>query len=480
MKAKSLSEIDILKGQTVAQKSMEPEMIYRDNADKNNKTEEMAPSEKTVKVQENEDVFGENMGDKNHPEFKQNEIDAITESMDGAPLSAELLDIDKSLDKGIVKKDDPEAPHQAVTSEKAVLNENKSIYFDHVQENSSEKKSVLDDQPPKDAIKRTVSVPLNTNNPEYGREKKEGAPESSVEKEAPEKADKAVKSVQTDTKYLEGIHEKNAEIKGKREFWQPDINKIIQGAFLKLQSASEKTIGLNLEKKAPAVFSPLPEWPRKSNIRLDRTEAGTQYDKPPEKEENAVSEMIKEQNKKNTEPDVEMSSIGIPLDESLFLKDLKIEVLVRNDEDSGIFISLLKNPYLSLRKRHTWGDEKKVQFFIITETERENDTEREVKKVFSVAKIDSGIYTFVMENRVAAPYKTDVLFVFYERQKHARMKEYKDVIVSPFSKTLFRFVLPDALFWDDKDRFTGSFEDSDSITKFNNETGFLWREEKDY
>lgn len=411
MKAKSLSEIDILKGQTVAQKSMEPEMIYRDNADKNNKTEEMAPSEKTVKVQENEDVFGENMGDKNHPEFKQNEIDAIAESMDGAPVSAELLDIDKSLDKGIVKKDDPEAPHQAVTSEKA---------------------------------------------------------------------DKAVKSVQTDTKYLEGIHEKNAEIKGKREFWQPDINKIIQGAFLKLQSASEKTIGLNLEKKAPAVFSPLPEWPRKSNIRLDRTEAGTQYDKPPEKEENAVSEMIKEQNKKNTEPDVEMSSIGIPLDESLFLKDLKIEVLVRNDEDSGIFISLLKNPYLSLRKRHTWGDEKKVQFFIITETERENDTEREVKKVFSVAKIDSGIYTFVMENRVAAPYKTDVLFVFYERQKHARMKEYKDVIVSPFSKTLFRFVLPDALFWDDKDRFTGSFEDSDSITKFNNETGFLWREEKDY
>jgi hypothetical protein len=41
------------------------------------------------------------------------------------------------------------------------------------------------------------------------------------------------------------------------------------------------------------------------------------------------------------------------------------------------------------------------------------------------------------------------------------------------------FVLPDAVFWDDEKFFSGSIEDSDSITKFNAETGFVWKEGKD-
>lgn len=376
MKAKASPEIDALKEQAAAQKSMEPEMIYRNNAGKNNKKEEIAPSEETVKVQENEDVLGENMGDKNHLELKQNESDTVTEVMDGAFVSDEPLDIEKGLDKEIVKKDDPEAPQQAATSEKAVLNENRAIYSDQVQENLSEKKADTQD-----------------------------------------------------------------------------------------------------EKTAPVVFTPLTEGPRKSDILIDGAEAVAQYDNPPEKEDNMALEK-KDLVEKDNGVKPEKPSLGLPLDGPLFLKDIKIEVLVRDGEDSGVFIYLLKNPYLSLRKRHTWGKEKKVR--ISEESGILTDATKEKKKIFSVAKAGEGVYTFVMDNRVAAPYNTGVLFLLYGGQKHERRKEIKSVSVPPSSMARFMFVLPEAVFWDDEDFFTGSIEDSDSITKFNDETGFSWREEKEF
>lgn len=41
---------------------------------------------------------------------------------------------------------------------------------------------------------------------------------------------------------------------------------------------------------------------------------------------------------------------------------------------------------------------------------------------------------------------------------------------------LARILMPDGIFWDDESSFTGTMEDSDSITRFNTETGLVWRE----
>jgi hypothetical protein len=43
-----------------------------------------------------------------------------------------------------------------------------------------------------------------------------------------------------------------------------------------------------------------------------------------------------------------------------------------------------------------------------------------------------------------------------------------------------RFLMPDAVFWDDEDFFSGNIEDSSYITKFNYDKGLIWKEEKDY
>jgi hypothetical protein len=41
---------------------------------------------------------------------------------------------------------------------------------------------------------------------------------------------------------------------------------------------------------------------------------------------------------------------------------------------------------------------------------------------------------------------------------------------------LARILMPEGIFWDDESSFSGTLEDSDSVTRFNTETGLVWRE----
>jgi hypothetical protein len=36
--------------------------------------------------------------------------------------------------------------------------------------------------------------------------------------------------------------------------------------------------------------------------------------------------------------------------------------------------------------------------------------------------------------------------------------------------------MPDAILWEDESAFTGSMQDSAGVTKFNSETGLIWKE----
>ena len=45
-------------------------------------------------------------------------------------------------------------------------------------------------------------------------------------------------------------------------------------------------------------------------------------------------------------------------------------------------------------------------------------------------------------------------------------------------KVLLKVLMPEGILWDDDKAFTGSIEDSDSVTKFNGQTGLTWKEYK--
>jgi hypothetical protein len=101
-----------------------------------------------------------------------------------------------------------------------------------------------------------------------------------------------------------------------------------------------------------------------------------------------------------------------------------------------------------------------------------------VKRSVLVENAEKGIYTFVMENNAASACEADLSFVFYKGGRKERTKKYDAVKISGNGAARFKFVFPDMIFWDDEDAFTGSIEDSDSLTKFNSDTGLLWKEEK--
>jgi hypothetical protein len=102
------------------------------------------------------------------------------------------------------------------------------------------------------------------------------------------------------------------------------------------------------------------------------------------------------------------------------------------------------------------------------------------EKVMSVPIAERGTYAFHILNTSKAVRLLDVSFRFYDGAKVIRVKHYPAVGLPGGAAATYRFIMPDAIFWDEEDRFAGSIEDSDSITKFNDATGLFWREEKDH
>ncbi len=174
----------------------------------------------------------------------------------------------------------------------------------------------------------------------------------------------------------------------------------------------------------------------------------------------------------------EKTVIGFPMPDAFFLKDIKIQVSLKGTEMPEVSRRLLERP-LSDDAGSATAENHEVA--VKEETEDIAIGGRvSTEKMFTVAKAGKGIYTFVMENKGEKPYEADMTFVLYGGENRERIKTYKDLRLLPGTALRFRFMLPQAVFWDDEDRFTGSIEDSNYITKFNYNSGLVWKEKKDY
>ena len=96
------------------------------------------------------------------------------------------------------------------------------------------------------------------------------------------------------------------------------------------------------------------------------------------------------------------------------------------------------------------------------------------KSVFEFEMADKAVYTFRVENKGAASRVFSVEF----RLRGGRLKLYKEVSLGTEEAKSFKFLMPEAVFWDDEERFSGSIEGADSVTKFDDASGLVWKEEK--
>ncbi len=86
-----------------------------------------------------------------------------------------------------------------------------------------------------------------------------------------------------------------------------------------------------------------------------------------------------------------------------------------------------------------------------------------------------GIYEFrVTEAEVSAMEASCVVTITTGDKR----KKVKDVGSKSLSEktSLVRILMPEGMVWEDDSNFTGSIEDSESITRYNSDTGLVWKE----
>jgi hypothetical protein len=191
------------------------------------------------------------------------------------------------------------------------------------------------------------------------------------------------------------------------------------------------------------------------------------------KENKAANNEIKRDSKKS-ESEAGKPPVGISMPVALFLKDIKIEVSGAG-EISGLSVRLLKRPYPA----DSMVNRAEKQEIGLTE-EKEGDPNGAGSRTFSVSRAEKGIYTFLITNKAEKACDVDVVFRFYDGEPGARIKGYSAVRLLTGKIAKFMFVMPDMIFWDDEDRFSGVIEDSTSVTKFIYDSGLVWKEDKDF
>jgi len=168
--------------------------------------------------------------------------------------------------------------------------------------------------------------------------------------------------------------------------------------------------------------------------------------------------------------------LGMPLPEVLFFKDVQIEIYLKGGGIPSVFTRFTKKPYPLPSRKTVTKQEEAVES--TTNTNIRGLDIPGIKHTISVARAEKGQYSFAIENRGKDGYEADILFHFFEGQEKDRIKEYRKVQLPAGAIFRVRFVLPDAIFWDDE-VFSAEIEDSQYITKVQSESGLVWREEKE-
>jgi hypothetical protein len=167
------------------------------------------------------------------------------------------------------------------------------------------------------------------------------------------------------------------------------------------------------------------------------------------------------------------AEIGLPV---YLPMDIEVEVFLEGEE-TGVSFRLL-------RKAHPMagGKGEKGQADLADELEKRSIVgSASLKEVFSLARASKGVYSFIVESDRWDVRYVDLTFRLYGGRSSEKLKEYKRVEVGRELPSLeVKFIMPEAVFWDDEDYFTGTIEGPSAVTKFNDETGLIWKEKTAY
>lgn len=396
---------------------------------------------------------------KNEMEISQKESDAKAET--GKPeMKPELKIPDEKEDEKIAEKTYPETREQGMQKKESEEREDAPLKTEHEIEAGNEIAPPTSERRPADE----VPFALETS--------RESSPPRASVSAAPEIEAKESKIIPLHNEPEKGEEKVSSET-GKMEGKNEAVPKVFTGNRI----ADNKSINSPLKLPLPLIQPPeIGEMAAETNGSAANAHT-EEFREDVIKKENNVAELAPRfrEEEKN---EAKKPAMGIPVSEALLLKDIKIEIF--SDADmQGILFHLMRKAHPAVIDKD--GGEKQKEVDLLEETGKVNISGRiRERRAFLVAKAEKGVYTFVMENNGAKTYGGDVIFRLLEGRRGEKVKEYAAVKLAHGSNVKFKFLIPDTVFWDDEDRFSGSIEDSSSITKFNYDSGLVWREEKGY
>ncbi|MCM2357771.1 MAG: hypothetical protein NDI77_06455 [Geobacteraceae bacterium] len=91
---------------------------------------------------------------------------------------------------------------------------------------------------------------------------------------------------------------------------------------------------------------------------------------------------------------------------------------------------------------------------------------------------EEGVYDFRSLSEAADSVEASFLVKIYENSGRAKTQPAGTRRIGD-KGSIARVLMPEGILWDDESAFSGSMEDSESITRFNAETGLVWKEYKE-
>jgi hypothetical protein len=168
-------------------------------------------------------------------------------------------------------------------------------------------------------------------------------------------------------------------------------------------------------------------------------------------------------------------AVSIHVPDALLVKDIEIEVVAEKRALSDISLELAARTHPGNRMRRREDAAMKIDGMQVRTAG--GNTGTTAKKTLILRRAAKGVYLFSLKNNGKAS-SVDAVFHLHAGSEQESTKEYKSVSLKPAGIKQFKFLMPEAIFWDDDDRFSGTVEDGNSVTKFIYDTGLIWKEEK--
>ncbi len=152
--------------------------------------------------------------------------------------------------------------------------------------------------------------------------------------------------------------------------------------------------------------------------------------------------------------------------------DLKLELTGKNRSLKGAKITVLFRDYPRSRRGKTMVKAEALRRRQI-HPRLARPAENTLQAVVAVAA--EGVYEFWVESESGGAVEAECVARFYEKTGRAKNKSLGTRTVGN-KERITRVLMPEGIIWEDDSAFSGSMEDSDSVTKFNSETGLVWKE----